>query len=201
MTEPVHRLLAALRQEGASQVSLIHGDLVLAEPAALEVAEALAARHGGRVEAHRRPPSLGPLLQDLRTFSLFGSAKVLLAIDTFVFADRSAAADLIDDAGEALPLQAGDDGAPALSARERQAASRLMQALRLFEIETAADGEPAEGLLAQLPAWVFEGGKAARRGRGGRARGKRQVEELRESLAALLEAARRGRIATRPRGH
>ena len=72
MTEPVQRLLAALRQEGASQVSLIHGDLVLAEPAALAVAEALAARHGGRVEAHRRPPFLGPLLQDLRTFSMFG---------------------------------------------------------------------------------------------------------------------------------
>ncbi len=98
MTEPVHRLLAALGQDGASQVALVHGDLVLAEPAALEVAEALAARRGGRVEAHRRPPGLGPLLQDLRTFSMFGAAKVLLAIDTFVFADRSAAADLVDEA-------------------------------------------------------------------------------------------------------
>src|SRR5258708_5248329 len=141
MTEPVHRLLAALRQEGASQVSLIHGDLVLAEPAALEVAEALAARHGGRVEAHRRPPSLGPLLQDLRTFSMFGSAKVLLAIDTFVFADRSAAADLVDEAGEALPLAGGAGPAAALSVRERQAASRLLQALKLFEIEAADAGD------------------------------------------------------------
>ncbi|HEV3456242.1 MAG TPA: hypothetical protein VHG32_06760 [Thermoanaerobaculia bacterium] len=200
MADPIHRLLAAAREDGARQIFLVHGDLVLAEPAALAVASGLAAHHGGRVEAHRRPTSLGPLLQDLRTFSLFGSAKVLLAIDTFVFADRSAAADLIDDAGEALPLAAGDDGAPALSARERQAASRLMQALRLFEIETAADGEPAERLLAQLPAWVFEGGKAARRGRGGRARGKRQVEELREGLAALLEAARREGIEGRAEG-
>ena len=56
MTEPVQRLLAALGRDGASQVSLVHGDLVLAEPAALEVAGALAVRHGGRVEAHRRPP-------------------------------------------------------------------------------------------------------------------------------------------------
>ncbi|HYL05613.1 MAG TPA: hypothetical protein VE075_06215 [Thermoanaerobaculia bacterium] len=200
MTDHIQRLLAAARQDGASQVFLLHGDLVLAEPAALAVASGLAAQHGGRVEAHRRPASLGPLLQDLRTFSLFGSAKVLLAVDTFVFADRSAAADLIDDAGEPLPLQAGAGEAPALAARERQAASRLMQALRLFEIETAADGGPAERLLARLPAWVFEGGKAARRGRGGRARGKRQVEELREGLAALLEAARREGIEGRAEG-
>ena len=130
MTESVHRLLAALRQDGASQVALVHGDLVLAEPAAREVADALAARHGGRVEAHRRPPGLGPLLQDLRTFSMFGSAKALLAIDTFVFADRSAAADLVDEAEEALPLAGGAGPAAALSVRDRQAASRLLQALK-----------------------------------------------------------------------
>src|ERR1700686_5167836 len=191
MTEPVQRLLAALRQDGASQGALVHGDLVLAEPAALEVAEAFAARHGGRVEAHRRPPGLGPLLQDLRTFSMFGSAKVLLAIDTFAFADRSAAADLVDEAEEALPLAGGAGPAAALSVRERQAASRLLQALKLFEIEAAAAAEPAARLLERLPAWVFEGGKAPRRARAGRARGKRQVEELREGLVALLDAARR----------
>jgi hypothetical protein len=200
MTEPVKRLLAVLGQDGPSQVALVHGDLVLAEPAALEVAGALAARHGGRVEAHRRPPYLGPLLQDLRTFSMFGSAKVLLAIDTFVFADRAAAADLLDEAEEALPLAGGSGSAAALSARERQAASRLLQALKLFEIEAADGGEPAEQLLARLPAWVFEGGKAARRARGGRGRGKRQVEELREGLAALLEAARREGVEGRAEG-
>ncbi|MBV8200534.1 MAG: hypothetical protein JOZ15_07910 [Acidobacteria bacterium] len=201
MTDPIHRLLAAARQGGASQVLLVHGDLVLAEPGALAVAQALADRHGGRVEAHRRPASLGPLLQDLRTFSMFGSAKVLLAIDTFAFADRSAAADLVDDAAEALPLAGGGGAeAAALSPRERQAASRLMQALRLFEVDAGEGGGPAEELLGRLPAWVFEGGKAARRGRGGRARGKRQVEELRQGLAALLEAARRDGIEGRAEG-
>ena len=200
MTESVHRLLAALRQDGASQVALVHGDLVLAEPAAREVADALAARHGGRVEAHRRPPGLGPLLQDLRTFSMFGSAKALLAIDTFVFADRSAAADLVDEAEEALPLAGGAGPAAALSVRDRQAASRLLQALKLFEIEAADAAEPAERLLERLPAWVFEGGKAARRARAGRARGKRQVEELREGLAALLDAARREGVEGRAEG-
>jgi hypothetical protein len=244
MTDPLHRLLTTLGRGDSSQVFLVRGDLVLAEPAAWKVAEALAAKHGGRVESHRRPASLVPLLQDLRTFSLFGSPKVLLAIDTAVFADRSAAADLIDDAEEVLPL-AGGGGRPArtarpalqggepavpggssseaagspggsasaasrghadrrtsrvdmrhspegspgrsLTARERQAASRLMQALRLFEIDPGRG--TAEEALEQLPAWVLEGGRTARRGRGGRARGKRQVEELRAGLATLLEAA------------
>jgi hypothetical protein len=251
MTDPLHRLLTTLGREDSSQVFLVRGDLVLAEPAAWKVAEALAAKHGGRVESHRRPASLGPLLQDLRTFSLFGSPKVLLAIDTAVFADRSAAADLVDDAEEVLPLAgdrpargakpalegdeagvprkspalsasrrpqdvegghdassggsssegAGTPGGSAgaasrghadtpgrsLSARERQAASRLMQALRLFEIDPGRG--TAEEALEQLPAWVLEGGRTARRGRGGRARGRRQVDELRSGLATLLEAA------------
>ena len=90
-----------------------------------------------------------------------------------------------------MPLAGGAGPEAALSVRERQAASRLLRALKLFEIEAADAGEPAEQLLERLPAWVFEGGKAARRARAGRARGKRQVEELREGLAALLEAARR----------
>jgi hypothetical protein len=197
----VPRIVAALGQGGdSSQVFLVHGDLVLAEPAALQIAEALAARYGGGVESYRRPLSLAPLLQDLRTFSLFGSAKVLLAIDTAALADRSAAADLVDDAEDALPLAsaAGEGRAPALSARERQAASRLMQALRLFEIE--AGRGPAEQALAQLPAWVLEGGKSARRSRGGRGRGKRQVEELRAGLAALLDAALREEITGHSEG-
>jgi hypothetical protein len=232
MASPVQRLLAALRQDGGSQVALVHGDLVLAEPAALEVATALAERHGGRVESHRHPASLVALLQDLRTFSLFGGAKVLLAIDTAVFADRSGAADLIDDAEDALPPpraaggasggraapgdgpdNPGDPANPgdhragrrpsaaaaaatgsapgegALSARQRQAASRLLQALRLFEI--APGRGAAEEVIGQLPGWVLEGGRAARKGRAGRARGKRQIEDLRLGLVALLEAARR----------
>jgi hypothetical protein len=228
MASSVQRLVAALRQDGGSQVALVHGDLVLAEPAALEAATVLAERHGGRVESHRHPASLAALLQDLRTFSLFGGAKVRLAIDTAVFADRSAAADLIDDAEEALPparaaggpggraapgdAAGGTDGtgAPggqrpgrrpaggataaaagesALSARQRQAASRLLQALRLFEIDPGRGA--AEEAIGQLPGWVLEGGRAARKSRAGRARGKRQIEDLRLGLEALLEAARR----------
>jgi hypothetical protein len=209
MTDSVARVLASLQRPDPPQIFLVHGDLVLAEPAAEKVAAALAARHGGAFETHRHPAALAPLLQDLRTFSLFGGAKVLLAIDTAAFADRSGAADLIDDAEDAMAPARGAakagasantaktggevSGEGALSSRERLAATRLMQALLLFEID-AAHGSVEEA-VAQLPPWVLEGGRTARRGRGGRARGPRQMEELRAGLASLLEAARREGIA------
>lgn len=197
MAAPIETFLSNLTRQGTPpQVCLVHGDLVLAEPAARRAAEVLAKASGlpaDAIETHRHPPSLTPLLQDLRTFSLFASAKVVLALDTAIFADKSVAGELIDDASEALPLKS--EGA--LAGRERQAASRLLQALHLFEIDPYA-GTP-ERALADLPAWVLEGGKA-RRGGGSRARGKKQVEELRAGLAALLEAARREEIEGRGEG-
>ena len=193
MADPVETFLARLAKGGQPpQVCLVHGDLVLAEPAARRIGEALARAAGldpAAVEVHRRPPSLSPLLQDLRTFSLFATGKLALVLDSAVFADRAAAGELIEDAAEVVPLSA-DSAGRSLSARERQAASRLLQALRLFDVDPYA-GEPARA-LAELPAWVLEGGKA-RKG-GGRSRGKKQVEELRASLAGLLEAARREEI-------
>jgi DNA polymerase III delta subunit len=191
MTASVETFLSNLARQGTPpQVCLVHGDLVLAEPAARRAAEVLGKASGvpaDAIETHRRPPSLSRLLQDLRTFSLFASAKVVLAVDTAIFADKNAAGELIDDAAEVLPLKS--EGS--LAGRERQAASRLLQALHLFEIDPYA-GTP-ERALGDLPAWVLEGGKA-RRGSGSRARGKKQVEELRAGLAALLEAARREEI-------
>ena len=188
MADPVESFVSRLSGSGpAPQVCLVHGDLVMAEPAARRVAEALAQAVGlapAAVEVHRRPPSLSPLLQDLRTYSLFAAGKVLLAAGSAVLADRGAAGDLIDDAAEVVPLAGG--GQP-LAARERLAASRLLQALHLFDLDPYA-GEP-ERVLAELPAWVLEGGKTRRSG--GRGRGKRQVEDLRAALAGLLEAARR----------
>lgn len=165
---------------------MIHGDLVLAEPAGRRLADALAEAAGCRLESHRHPPQLTELLDDLRTFSLFEAAKVLLAVDTAVLADRRAAADLIDTAAEVLPVStdSGDDLAP----REREAASRLLQAIRLFDLDPE-QGDP-EKLLTDLPAWVLQGGEAFRSHRSGQGRGKRQVEDLRQGLAGLLELAR-----------
>ncbi|HSS76304.1 MAG TPA: hypothetical protein VLV54_06120, partial [Thermoanaerobaculia bacterium] len=108
--------------------------------------------------------------------------KVSVAVDSAVFADRNAAGELIDDAAEVVPL--ADGGTRPLSGRERQAASRLLQALHLFDLDAHA-GAP-EKALGELPAWVLEG-----KARGGRGRGKKQVEELRGALVGLLEAARR----------
>lgn len=178
-------LLERVAQGTAAPMYLVHGDLVLAEPAGRRLADGLAEAAGCRVETYRHPPHLTEVLDDLRTFSLFDSAKVVLAIDTAVLADRRAAADLVDTAAEVLPVSgSGDDPAP----REREAASRLLQALRLFELDPGR-GDP-DSLLAELPAWVLQGGEAFRRRRNGRGRGKRQVEDLRKDLAVLLELAR-----------
>lgn len=189
MADPVDQFLGELTRgassQGRPQVCVVHGDLVLAEPAAERVATVLAEALGCAPEKHRRPPSLAPLLQDLRTFSLFTSSKALLVVDSAVFADRGAAAELIDDAAEVLPVTVEDRP---LSGRERPAASRLFQAIHLFNLDPLAG--PPERVLGELPAWAFEGG-TSRRSRGGKARSKKQAEELRANLAGLLEMARR----------
>ncbi|HVT59128.1 MAG TPA: hypothetical protein VHR45_12085 [Thermoanaerobaculia bacterium] len=189
MPHPLSELLSAAGRGESSPVVLVQGDLVLAEPAALKIAQAVASPAGCPVETHRRPVSLAPLLSDLRTYSLFAPVKVVLAVDTAIFADRAAAGDLIDDAADALPLANRDRP---LLARERQAAARLLQALHLFALEPSAG--TAEAVVAELPGWVLEGGRAARRSRGGRPRGRRQVEDLRAGLADLLAAARRDAV-------
>jgi len=157
--------------------------MVLAEPAAERLAAELARRAGTTPEVHRRPARVAPLLADLRTYSLFSTAKVVLLVDTALLADRAAAAELVDDAAEAAP-PAGDE----LGARERAAASRLLQALRLFGIDPDR-GEP-EAAVAALPDWALQGGAAFRKRRGGRGRTKKQAAELADGLAALLAAAR-----------
>jgi hypothetical protein len=182
----VTAFLARLTAGGARPaVCLVTGDLVLAEPAAERIAEALAATVGCPVESHRRPVSIAPLLADLATYSLFAPGKVLLALDTAVLADRGAAAALIDDAAEGLPTgNAGAGEARSMGARERQAAVRLLQALHLFDVDPYEGG--AENAISELPGWALEGGP----GRKGK-RGKRQLEDLKAGLAALLEGARR----------
>lgn len=167
-------------------VYLVRGDRVLTEPVATRLANGLAERGGGQVEVHRRPEGLAPLLADLRTYSLFGGAKVVVAVETAVLADQRAAAALLQEAIEVLPFAPG--GAEAgLSPRERTAALRLLQALRLFGVDPLAGSEA--GAIAALPdeAW-----KSPRGGKGrGRAKAVRDDGDPKEGLAALLAAARR----------
>jgi DNA polymerase-3 subunit delta len=175
--DPIDRLLAA----EPSPLYLVVGDPVLAEPAASKLGAALAARAGGSFALRRRPADLLPLLEDLRTFSLFGGAKVLAAVDTAVLADRSAAVELVADALAVAP----PDG-ESLSPKEREGASRLMQALHVFGVDPAA-GDAASAVGA-IPDWALAGKRGARLA-------KREAEQRRETLAPLLEAARREGLA------
>jgi DNA polymerase-3 subunit delta len=173
-------ILASLKQGGNEPVYVVTGNLVLAEPAAKKLADALAARGDADVEVIRRPPRLGDLLGDLRTFSLFAGCRVMLVVESALLADRKAAASLIDEIAEALPLSQGE---AELDRKERAAAGRLLQVLRLFEIDPYA-GAPAE-ILVRLPEWALQGGAAK-----GRKRAKAKVDELRTQMARLLEMAR-----------
>ena len=176
-----------LRDIGAKARSLylVTGEPVLAEPAARRIAETIAQPNGVRVESFRRPVDLGAILADLRTYSLFGSGKVTVVIDSAVLSDRRAAAYLIDQAAEALPI----DATAELSGAGRQAAGRLLQVCRFFGL--GAGAAPARQTIDALPPWAFEGAAASgasTRGRGKR-RAKAQIEELKAGLTTLLEAA------------
>lgn len=178
MSREVETLVQKVEQGQIESIYLIGGEAVLAEPAGKRLAEAIAAARECQVQSARRPEDLGAILADLRTFSLFDAAKVVLVSESALFADRAAAADLLDDAAEVLPLGESEELAP----KERRAASRLLQVLDLF----GASGPDAESSLAQLPDWAFLGGAAFRKKRKNRPRGKKQAEQLKEGLVELL---------------
>ena len=186
MSSAVDRLLETIGQGKPEPVYLVAGDRVLAEPAAGRIGERLARLVDCQVEIYRRPAGLGPILADLKTFSLFSSAKIIVAVETAVLADLRAAADLLDSALEAVP-----EGGPGeeLGPEERRGAGLLLQALHLFHLNT--DAGSAESVIEQLPDWAVQGGNAHRKRHRNRPRGRRQVEEVRSRLGALLEAARR----------
>ncbi|MEM6795560.1 MAG: hypothetical protein AAF725_16395 [Acidobacteriota bacterium] len=181
---PVDRLIADLDGAPPRPVYLVGGDLVAAEPQAVRLAEAVAEKVGCSVESYRRPTDLSSLFADLRTLALFASAKVVLAIDTAILADTAAAADLIDQAASGLPVDGSD---VELSGAQREAASRLMQALHVFGIETGS-GEASE-LLSGLPKWALQGGRTVRKKKA-RGRSPKEIEKLRAELPLLLEAGR-----------
>ena len=182
MSATIDSLLGRIAAGEPPAVVLVRGDLVLAEPVGQRLAAALGERAGCPVETHRRPQRLTPILGDLRTYSLFSPAKVLLVVGSSLLADRGAAADLVDEAADGLPAGEGE-----LSPRARAAAARLLQALKLFGIDPFEE-EPRATVDA-LPPWALEGGRALRRGKP-RGRAKRELEDLRAGLAELLAAAR-----------
>lgn len=170
-------LLDAARAGSLSPVVLVRGDRALAEPAAARLARALGELWGAEPSILRHPESLSALVEDLRTFALFATGKVVVAVGTGALADRDAAAELFSEVRDALPWSGT---AAELTGASRAAAVRLLQVLRLFDLDAAALG--AERALAGLPEAVLSGGGRARSGKGA-------GEELRSGLRSLVEAA------------
>src|SRR5690606_18176052 len=92
--------------------------------------------------------------------------------------DRDAAAELLAPARALLTAGAPPAAGEELTGKARTAAVKLLQVLKLFDLDPAAGPEAA---LGGLPDAVLTGG----RGTGGRA----AAEEARRGLAPLLEVA------------
>lgn len=172
-SDPVEALVAG--DPGAPPILLVRGERALAEPLAERLSARLAEAWQTEPVRLRHPGDLPAVVDDLRTYSLFSGGKLVIAVETGVFADKAAAADLLAEARAELPFQGGVDQ---LVGKARGAALRLLQVLRLFDVDPA-DGEP-EQVLAKLPDSLWA------RGRG---KGKRSGDDEREALAPLLAAA------------
>ncbi len=157
----------------------MHGSRALAEPAGLRLAEALGKALGSAPRIVRRPDEIEDVAADLRTYSLFADGKVVAVVESGVFADRATAAALFEEARQQLPWSGGPEE---LAGKARDAATRLLQVLRLFDVDLGLLGP--ERALAALPDALLAG-KAARGG--GKGRG--DAEEVRASLVPLLHAA------------
>lgn len=184
MASSLDAILKKIDAGDIEPVYLVSGDLVAAQPQALRLAEAVAAKVGCTVESYKRPDRLGSLFADLRTFSLFGNAKVVATVDTALLADAKAAADLIDQAAAGLPV---DGAGGELGGAQREAASRLLQALHVFGMKT--DTGDAGELIESLPKWAFQGGMALRKKKP-RGRSAKDQTALKDGLVSLLEAGR-----------
>ncbi len=164
-------------------VYLVHGSRALAEPSGLRLAEALGKALGCAPQVVRRPDEIADVAADLRTFSLFADGKVVAVVESGVLADRATATTLFEEVRQQLPWSGGPDD---LTGKARDAATRLLQVLRLFDLDPQTLG--SERILAALPDALLSGkatraGSSAARGKGGGA------EELRTALLPLLQAA------------
>jgi hypothetical protein len=145
------------------------------------LAEALGKELGCAPQVVRRPDEIADVAADLRTFSLFADGKVVAVVESGVLADRATAAALFEEVRQQLPWSGGPDD---LSGKARDAATRLLQVLRLFDLDPVSLG--GERALAALPETLLAG--KGTRGASG-ARGKSATEEARAGLLPLLQAA------------
>jgi len=181
-------LLSAIDAGQGSSIYLLSGDLVVAEAQAQRLAEALARRAGAgtAVQSYRRPANLSQLFADLETFSLFGDGKVVVVVGSNLLADKSAAAELIDEAASSLSSgKPAPGGLSELSPAHREGASRLLQALHIFGVDPR--GNRPESILDGLPKWAFQGGALLRK-KSPRGRPAKEIAELTSGLTDLLQA-------------
>jgi DNA polymerase III delta subunit len=172
-------LLEAIAAHSAPPVVLIAGDLVLAEPAAERLAEALARAAQAEIKTLRRPEKLDPTLDDLATYSLFGGGKVVVVLDTGLLAGKGHAAALLTEARAGAGGVGGTPlGGDELSGAGRAAALALLQAIRLFGIDPLAGS--IEQVLESIPGEALSAGK----------RSAKAADAAREELGPLLQAAR-----------
>ncbi|MEO7793534.1 MAG: hypothetical protein ABIV06_02085 [Thermoanaerobaculia bacterium] len=157
----------------------MHGSRALAEPAGLRLAEALGKALDCSPQVVRRPDEIADVAADLRTFSLFALGKVVAVVESGVFADRATAATLFEEVRQQLPWSGGPDD---LTGKARDAATRLLQVLRLFDLDPAVLGP--ERTVEALPEALLAG-KASRAG----GKAKSGPDETRASLLPLLKAA------------
>lgn len=194
MKRDLDSILAGIADGRVEACYLVSGDRVVSEPAAVRVGEALCQKFGGEPTVHRRPAQLLHLLDDLRTFSLFDPAKVIVAVETAVVGDLSAAAGLVDQAIKVLPVNPAEEP----STRERDAAIRLVQALRLLQIDPYQGA--ADQAIKKMPDWSFQGEASLKRTGRSRARAKKQIAGLKQQCVDLLEAGRAAGIEGRAEG-
>ncbi len=179
--DPIDALVAP--GAAVSPLYLVRGERALAEPLAERLSARLAEAWKTEPVRLRHPEDLPRVVEDLRTYSLFSTGKLVVAVETGVLADRAAAEVLLGQVRAEMPWQGG---AEELVGRVRGAALRLLQVLRLFDLDPAS-GDPAS-VLARLPDSLWSGRGRGRSKRGG-AEGRQALEPL---LAAAVEAGLRG---------
>ena len=145
----------------------------------MRLAEALGEALGCVPQVVRRPDEIADVAADLRTFSLFADGKVVAVVESGVFADRATAATLFEEVRQQLPWSGGPDD---LSGKARDAATRLLQVLRLFDLDPATLGLRAHPRGAA-------GGAPRRQGAAAAAREEATAEEVRTEFLPLLQAA------------
>jgi DNA polymerase III delta subunit len=169
-------LLARARAGELPAVLLVRGDRALAAPLAGRLAAALGAEWETEPRREISPDKPANLIADLQTLALFEPGKLVVVEESGWLADREVAGVLMKQVLAALPFAGGVES---LTGPARAAAVRLLQVLRLHDIDPTT--LPPERALATLPETLFASGKKSAESM--------PAPEARRGLLPLLVAA------------